>query len=815
MKLVITEKPQVARDIARVLGVTKKYSSYFEGKGLRITWCFGHMCELKMPEQYHPEWKQWKIEMLPMVPSAFKLNIKKDVKEHWTQVERLLKSSDIDTVVNACDAGREGELIFRYAYQYAKCTKPIERLWISSLEDSAIVQGWKNLRSGADFEALADAARCRSEADWLVGLNATRAMTCLARSGGGDQLLSVGRVQTPTLALIVDRDKQIADFNPETFWKIHATFKKDDSEIQWVGTFFQNSLAKRPSTDSTDKNTDKKKDASLAERLFNKSEAEQIRDLVLNKTGTVSKATRKRSVEKTPLLYDLNSLQQRANQRYGFTAKQTLDLAQSLYETHKLLTYPRTDSRYLTPDIKGSIPSILQALKAVGPYTASSTAIQSAKLRTHKRIFNSKEVGDHHAIIPTSKSPLTGRLKPEEKKIYDLVARRFLAAFSEDALFDLSQIIVDITADSTNVLPNGIQSPLQFRSKGKVCVSAGWQVIDPPSKHTDSLLPDLTKGDATLTISSKTVEGKTRPPNHFTEASLLGSMEKAGRDLEDDELKRAMKGAGLGTPATRASIIENLIRRKYIERKKKNLHATTRGKSLIESVPVEELKSALLTGRWESRLSNMADGTDTREAFMADVARNLQSIVEQIKTANPPKPEIIVNTDQKSLGDCPVCGAPVRKQRTVFKCDRGRACSFIVYGKISTRTISQTMIKELLKNGKTKVVKGFKSQRTGKEFSAALRLGDNNKVVFDFNNPQPNAKPARAPSKSKVAPSALPEMSYPVGMTCPQCAQGRLIQGRAAWGCNRYREGCRFTFTFEQNGELITPQEATKIIQSM
>ena len=234
MRLVITEKPQVARDIARVLGVTKKYQSYFEGKGIQITWCFGHMCELKMPEQYHPEWKQWKMEMLPMVPTEFALNIKKDVKEHWTQVEKLLKSADISTVVNACDAGREGELIFRYAYQYAKCNKPIERLWISSLEDSAIVQGWNNLKSGKAFDALADAARCRSEADWLVGLNATRAMTCLARSGGGDQLLSVGRVQTPTLALIVDRDKQIADFKPETFWKIQATFKKENADrLDW------------------------------------------------------------------------------------------------------------------------------------------------------------------------------------------------------------------------------------------------------------------------------------------------------------------------------------------------------------------------------------------------------------------------------------------------------------------------------------------------------------------------------------------------------------------------------------------------------
>ena len=519
------------------------------------------------------------------------------------------------------------------------------------------------------------------------------------------------------------------------------------------------------------------------------------------------------------MLYDLNSLQQRANQKYGFTAKQTLDLAQSLYETHKLLTYPRTDSRYLTQDIKGSIPKILDTLQKVGPYIACSTEIQSKTLRGHKRIFNSKEVGDHHAIIPTTKSPLSGRLKPEEKKIYDLVARRFLAAFSEDALFDLSQIVVDVTPDNLEPIPSTIKAPLQFRSKGKVCVHAGWQVIDPPSKHKDSLLPELVKGTPTLTDKANTVEGKTRAPNHYTEASLLGAMEKAGRNLDDEELKRAMKGAGLGTPATRASIIENIIRRKYIERRKKNLHATERGSSLVNSIPVDELKSALLTGRWESRLSNIANKRDTREAFMADVQQNLHSIVEQIKIANPPKPERIVNTDQKSLGDCPVCGAPVRKQRTVFKCDRGRACTFIVYGKISTRTISGTMIKELLSKGKTKIVKGFKSQRTGKEFSAALRLGDNNKVVFDFDNPTPSSQKQQstpAPSKKvKRSQSALPESSFPVGMTCPKCSQGTLIKGRNAWGCNRYREGCRFTFAFVQSGHTLTQQEATKQIKAL
>ena len=341
----------------------------------------------------------------------------------------------------------------------------------------------------------------------------------------------------------------------------------------------------------------------------------------------------------------------------------------------------------MTPDIKGSIPSILSTLETVGPYTACSAEIQNKELRTHKRIFNSKEVGDHHAIIPTSKSPLSGRLKPEEKKVYDLVARRFLAAFSEDALFDLSQIIVDITTSDGEALPAGIQSPLQFRSKGKVCVAPGWQVIDPPSKHTDSLLPDLEKGDATQTVESKTVEGKTRPPSHFTEASLLGSMEKAGRDLEDDELKRAMKGAGLGT-ATRASIMKPI----GATHRKRNLHATSRGTSLVESVPVEELKSALLTGKWESRLSNTADN-DSREAFMADVERNLRTIAEQIKTANPQNPRSSL-TQTKSLSEIALCAEPLFENNALYSNAIGAWLLFIVYGKISTRTISQTMIKD-------------------------------------------------------------------------------------------------------------------------
>ncbi len=803
MKLIITEKPSVARDIAKILNVQNKKRSYFEGNGLRITWCYGHMCELQMPEQYRPEWKRWRMDALPMIPESFRLNTRKDVKDHWKDVERLLKDKTIDTVINGCDAGREGELIFRYVYQKAKCKKPIQRLWFSSLTDEAIQLAWKNLKDGTLFDNLADAARCRSEADWLIGLNTTRAMTCLAQSAGGDQFLSIGRVQTPTLALIVNRDLQIKNFIPEPFWRVKATFEFEDSEgkKEWNGYYFDKSIKE-----------DKKKndESSNAERLKSKEDAENIASVIKNKKGIVTQATKKRSVEKTPLLYDLNSLQRRANQRYGLSAQETLDVAQALYEKHKLLTYPRTDSKFLTPDQSKVIPGIFKGLEKIGPYQHFVQAITSAPFRKGKRIYNPKEVGDHHAILPTGKDATRCKLSIKEKQIFDLVSRRTMAVFAKDALFDLTSLIVSITPEDRGNLDKKIPFPLQFRSKGKVCLERGWQEIDPPNNKKDSLLPLLKKGDQPDTIKAQTLEGKTRPPAKYTEASLLGAMESAGKELDDEEMKRAMRNAGLGTPATRASIIETLLRRKFIQREKKNLLSTDRGRSLIESVPVEELKSAELTGKWEARLANISEGKDSREKFMSDVIQNLNKIISEIRIAKPPKPETIVRTDSKQLGDCPICGAPVRQKRTIFTCDTGRSCAFIVYGKMANRNISPTMIKELLKQGKTKTVKGFKSHKTGKEFAAALRLDENSKVVFDFSEVNSNRDQysSRKKSPPKTSPSALPES--PVGMACPICHKGKLIQGRTAWGCNQYATGCNFVFPFMQNGHKISPKQAAQ-----
>ena len=793
MKLIIAEKPSVARDLARILGANTNRKTYFEGNGLRISWCFGHMCELVDPEKYKPEWKRWSLELLPMIPEHFNLQLRKDVQEHWKALKGLLVSKETTCVVNACDAGREGELIFRYVYQLSKCKSPVERLWVSSLTAQAIKAGWDNLKPGSDFNRLADAARCRAEADWLVGLNATRAMTCMVRKAGGDQLLTVGRVQTPTLALISKRDDEIKNFVPQTFWRIEALFSTTaiDSEekMKWKGSWYKKFPAKAT-----------KEEKEACTRFLIKEEAEKLRASIEGQQGTVTQAKNKNKEEPPPLLYDLNSLQQRANIRFGFRAQQTLDIAQALYERHKIITYPRTDARYLTPDQAKHTPNVLSKLKVVPPYRDAILQIEGKPLRKGKRIYNAAEVGDHHAIIPTGKSPMSCSLSLDEKRIFDLIARRFIAAFSPNARFHLRDIVVSIKPKEGVDLPENIRPPYLFQSKGKVRVEIGWQQIDPPAKHNDTTLPDIQKGMIADLDESKLAEGKTRPPPSYTEASLLSAMERAGKDLDDGELRRAMRNSGLGTPATRASIIENLVRRKYITRDKKNLKVTERGKNLIDAIPIEELKSAEMTGLWEAKLSSMADGKGSREEFMNAICTNLGDIIKKIQEAPPPAPEVILS-DSPSLGDCPLCSTPVRKRGKVFTCDSGQKCSMVIFESVAGRKLSQTMVKNLITKGETPKVKGFKSKRTKKTFEAGLRLNEEGRVVFNFQQNSDNTK------EEKNTPTPP---QTPVGMKCPICTKGKLIQGRAAWGCNRFREGCNFVFPFTN---AKTPQEAIKLIQ--
>jgi len=750
MRVVVAEKPSVARDLARVLGATNKRNGFIEGSGLRISWCFGHMAELEEPAHYDERWKRWSIDTLPMLPEQFDIRVRKGAADQMKVLRSLLRGSDVEEVVNACDAGREGELIFRYVYQLTSCSKPVQRLWVSSLTDSAIKLGWSKLRPGSDFDPLADAARCRAESDWLVGLNATRALTCLARDAGGGELFSVGRVQTPTLAMIVSRDREIENFVPETFWQVKATFEADD--LSWKATWFKGKdSARKAKGDAVPK----------AERIKDKATAEAIAAAASGQVGSVSVAARKQTTEKPPLLYDLTSLQRRANQRYGFPADKTLNIAQDLYEKHKLITYPRTDARYLTPDQVPGLPDIVRGLQPVSVYKAFCADVLSRPIKPGSRVVNAKEVGDHHAILPTGKTPST-RLDPDAKRIFDLIARRFLAALSKNAIFDVTRLVVDVSPPGG--LPDGIDAPLRFRSRGRVCRQQGWRAVDPPGKSKDLDLPPVEVGDAVQTLDAKPTEGKTRPPRPHNDASILKAMETAGRNLDDAELKRAMRKSGLGTPATRAAILNTLVTRKYVERVKKELRATERGCAVIDAVPIDELKSAELTGRWEGRLANMAEARDPRNAFMSDVQDHVATIVAAIAAAEPPK----VNHEAhgKSLGDCPACGKPVRERGKVYGCDSGKSCPFLVFKTMTKRAISARMVRKLLKEGRSDLVKGFKSKK-GNEFTAGL-IWDvpNQRVGFWF--------PPR------------------VGDTCPKCGKGRIIQGKTQLGCDRWRDGCDY-----------------------
>ena len=755
MRVVVTEKPSVARDLARVLGARKRGDGCFEGPDLRITWCFGHMAELVDPATYDPAWRTWSPHTLPMVPPQFQLQLRDGVADHWKHLRRLVRSAD--ELVNACDAGREGELIFRYVLELAEAEKPALRFWASSLTDTAVRQAWARLQPGARYDALADAARCRSEADWLVGLNATRAMTCLARSNGGGQLLSVGRVQTPTLAMIVQRDREIEAFVPEDFWRVKARFAADAGAFDAV--FFRSGEG-ADAARSRDSDDD---DAPRPERLPTAEAAGQVEAAARDQVGTVTDAQRRRTTEKPPLLYDLTALQRRANQRYGLSAKNTLELAQALYERHKLLTYPRTDSRHLTPDQVPGLVSVVQAVGTLGPYAALAQGLLDHPIRPGRRVVDASEVGDHHAILPTDKAPRPGQLSADEKRIYDLVARRLLAALSPDAIFDVTDLVVAVPPRNGAPLPDGVTPPLRFRAKGRVCVDRGWQAADPPKKRAETELPPVSEGDRAPVASTDVMPGQTRPPRAHTDASLLYKMETAGRELDDAELKRAMKQSGLGTPATRAAILQTLEKRGYIDRRGKALIATDRGRALIDAVPVDDFKSAELTGRWEARLAAIADGREPRATFMRDVEARLRDTIAAILAAEPPPPEPGRLQESPSLGDCPLCGQPVRERKTVYSCDSGRGCPLVIGKKIAKRPIAKRTVTQLLTDGRTPALNRFISKK-GRPFSAALVLEEGGRVGFSF----------------------PPRVSDP----CPACETGKVMQGRTQLGCSRWREGC-------------------------
>ena len=753
-----------------------------------MTWCIGHLVELEEPEAYDPSWKRWSLGSLPMIPEAFRLRPAKKTREQWRVVRDLLKRRDFEAVVNACDAGREGELIFRYAYARAKSKLPIERLWISSLTPEAIRAGFRALKPGRAYDGLAAAARCRSEADWLVGLNATRAMT-LVNDGG---VYSVGRVQSPTLALVVARELEIRAFEPRPFWELTATAERGF-------------VAKWRAPDGPSRLADKALAAALDTRVR--------AGLPLRVVNVDAKAIR----ERPPQLFDLTSLQRAANTRLGYSAKRTLGLLQALYEKHKAITYPRTSSRYLSSDQRGTLPGLVASFGSHPVYGPHAERLGRTPLPITRRIVDDAKVTDHHAIIPTGKQP---RLTGDEAKVFELVVRRFLAAFHPDAQLSATDLVL---ATEPSKSPTGESSiagssssrpkrwrddiltalpapPDHFVARGRVTVDPGWHAVEPPRTSADRPLPALNVGDP-VAAELRVVEGTTKPPPRHTDASLLAAMETAGKRVEDEALRDAMKECGLGTPATRASIIETLIRRDYLKREKKTLVAQDKGIALIGALADPTLRSAELTGAWEARLQRIADGEATAEAFMADVRKLVAETVATLtKSPAPPR-------DAKPVGRCPRCRASVVERRSAFECT---ACHFRVPRRLAGRELASGEVGDLLRRGQTGVLSGFRSKKKKRRFRAALRIEDG-EVRFQFPG-RPSEKRSVKGSVKRSASKASTTADPLRELRCPACQRLGLVAGRRAWGCAQWRDGCTFTVPYVIDEKKLTANELRDLL---
>jgi DNA topoisomerase-3 len=700
MRLIVAEKPSVGRDIAGALGRHRREKGALVGDGWTVTWALGHLAELAPPDAYGEEYKKWRLESLPILPGRFKVRVNNKTREQFGVVRGLMKDPSVTEVVNACDAGREGELIFAYLYGLSGSKKPVMRLWISSLTHEAILAGFGALRDGSTMKPLEDAARSRGEADWIVGMNATRAYS--VRFGGRGNVLSVGRVQTPTLKLLVEREKEIQEFEPEKFWTVHARFLREG--LTYDGVWFKNKQNRLPAQEAADR----------------------IAEKVRGGVGTVRKAQKKTATEKPPLLYDLTELQRNANARYGFTAERTLRAAQALYEERKLITYPRTSSRYLSRDMVGGLQKRVEAAGALPDLSPfAEKLLEAQKLPISKRIVDDSKVTDHHAIVPTNKKS-SGGLPPDEAKVYDLVARRFLAVFFPAARFENTIVVTEVREET-------------FLSRGRVVLEAGWRALYPDGvggrkEREPPVLPPIEVGQEWAVAKVGVKEGETKPPPRYSESALLGAMETAGKLVEDEELRQQMKDSGLGTPATRAATIERLIKVGYVEREKKALVPTEKGKSLIGLLGESPLTSAELTARWEERLAKMEKGAERRPDFMADISGFTTKLVDEVRGMEGER-LAAPSRSREPLGACPKCGAPVVESKKAFGCSAWKqtGCDFAIWKQVSGKRLSEGQAKQLLTRGRTGQMKGFKS-KAGKPYAAALKLDGEHKVRLEFDS---------------------------------------------------------------------------------
>ncbi|TGE08367.1 type IA DNA topoisomerase [Hymenobacter fodinae] len=808
MKVCIAEKPSVAREIAQVLGANRKMDGYFEGNGYQVTWTFGHFCQLREPEDYRPEWKRWSIHDLPMMPEQFGIKLMRrddGVVRQFNVIKNLLASAE--EVINCGDAGQEGEVIQRWVLMEAKYRKPFKRLWISSLTEEAIRQGFANLRDGAEFDNLYQAGKSRAAGDWLLGLNATRLFT-LKYAPGQRQVLSIGRVQTPTLALLVDRYHEIQNFKPEPYWVLRTEYR---------GTMFSH-VAPPKKGKGEDDEPDEKARLKARGYFVSQEEADVALAAVKDVPLTVTNVEIKKGLETPPSLFDLTSLQVQCNNQLGLSAEDTLKTVQALYEK-KVVSYPRVDTTFLPDDQYAKIPGILRGLSA---YSTLTAPLLAGKIKKSGKVFNNNKVTDHHAIIPTGAS--AGGLGGYEQSVYDIIVRRFLAAFYPDC-----------EVSNTSVTAEAGGYP--FRVRGRQILNPGWRVVygDPEKQQAPSapkapgtegeddvvntVLPNFEKGESGP-HKPRLDQKVTQPPREYSEAMLLRGMETAGRNVDDEELRQAMKENGIGRPSTRAAIIETLFKRGYIRRDKKKIVPTPTGVELIGLIRNPTLKSAELTGQWERKLRQIEGGELQSDQFLGELKQLVREMVQEVKQDGSGRAVTVANSETAvasktaaarpaapkaaatpavpgALGQCPACGSGhVLRGKSAFGCSRWReGCGLRLPIEFEGKKFTDKQVGDLLKKGRTQVMQGFLDD-AGNKFGAAIKL-----------TPQHTLELVRA-AESKPTTAQDPGQ-----IPCPVCRLGQMLKGKSAWGCSRFREDCQFRAPFEWGGKTLTDAQMNQLLR--
>ncbi len=786
--LIIAEKPSVAADIAKVVGAVKKGAHGYESEGHIVSWAVGHLLEFVPPEEYDDKFKRWRLKDLPIIPDEFRLKATRGSAKQLAALKKYLKDKEVAEVINACDAGREGELIFREIYRFSGTSKPVKRLWLQSMTKDAIKNSLAKPRDVSEVEGLADAADCRAESDWLIGMNATRALTVRLRSARDRVVWSAGRVQTATLAMVVRRELEILAHTPEPYWMINGTFRS--VEQSWVGTWFDPDAA------------------GGRDRIFDPARRDAVIALLDTKPAGVATETRKDSKETAPPLFDLTSLQRESNRRLGFSARRTLSIAQALYEAHKLITYPRTDSKALPEDYREHVDNAVTFLGQVPDYTDAADALQSGGLFNEKRNFDDTAISDHFAIIPTGEGNPVG-LRDDERKVFDLIARRFLAAFHPPAVHTQIERITAVESE-------------QFRTRQKLLKVPGWRAVwERKEKEDKEWLPELANPDGTpaQTEGHEVEEKETNPPSRLNEGSLLSLMESAGKEFDDAAMSLVLKETGgLGTPATRAETIETLLSRNYCERitsiaNRKGLRATARGIRLIDAlqrIPLDRLTSAELTADLENSLKDVQVGARKRLEYMDTVRDWTREIVEKIQSFTYDG----LYDSEGALGSCPLCKSEVRETLRTYVCGNGGkdgTCSFVIWKEVGGRYIDRGSAADLVAAGETRVKPGFFS-RDGREYEASLLLTDDGRVEI-----RSKARELLEASAERVEPADVGPCPFHTeeGWLVRRTQLGYRCDGFAEKKCkvNLPLEVCKRKLSLEECAAMIGPERKTAVLE--